>query len=213
MRSRLFLQLFVSVIVTALVALPASAKLIKPATQSIIVFGDSLSAGYGIQQNQSWAALLQARLNQQKLPFQVVNASISGETTSGGLARFADALKTLKPNIVILELGANDGLRGLPVKEMQANLSQMITQAKAAKAKVLLIGMKIPPNYGQKYSKNFTQMYVSLAKQHKIALVPFLLEGVAGKPELIQADGLHPLAVAQPALLGNVWVQLRNLLK
>jgi acyl-CoA thioesterase I len=120
MRSRLFLQLFISVIVTALVALPTSAKLIKPATQSIIVFGDSLSAGYGIQQNQGWAALLQACLNQQKLPFQVVNASISGETTSGGLARFADALKTHKPNIVVLELGANDGLRGLPVKEMQA---------------------------------------------------------------------------------------------
>lgn len=213
MRSRLFLQLFVSVIVTALVALPASAKLIKPATQSIIVFGDSLSAGYGIEQNQGWAALLQARLNQQKLPFQVVNASISGETTSGGLARFADALKTLKPNIVILELGANDGLRGLPVKEMQANLSQMITQAKAAKAKVLLIGMKIPPNYGQKYSRDFSASYVLLAKQHKINLVPFLLEGVAGKPSLIQDDGLHPVAAAQPALLENVWLQLRNLLK
>ncbi len=213
MRSRLFLQLFVSVIVTALVALPASAKLIKPATQSIIVFGDSLSAGYGIRQNQGWAALLQARLNQQKLPFQVVNASISGETTSGGLARFADALKTHKPNIVILELGANDGLRGLPVKEMQANLSQMITQAKAAKAKVLLIGMKIPPNYGQKYSRDFSASYVLLAKQHKINLVPFLLEGVAGKPSLIQDDGLHPVAAAQPALLDNVWLQLRNLLK
>lgn len=213
MRSRLFLQLFISVIVTALVALPASAKLIKPATQNIVVFGDSLSAGYGIQQNQGWAALLQARLNQQKLPFQVVNASISGETTSGGLARFADALKTLKPNIVILELGANDGLRGLPVKEMQANLSQMITQAKAAKAKVLLIGMKIPPNYGQKYSRDFSASYVLLAKQHKINLVPFLLEGVAGKPSLIQDDGLHPVAAAQPALLENVWLQLRNLLK
>ncbi len=216
MRVRLLI-LLISVIVMGLVAFSANARLIAPiaksAPQTILVVGDSLSAGYGVPQGQGWVALLQARLIQQKSNEQVVNASISGETTSGGLARFADALKTHKPSIVILELGANDGLRGLPIKEMQANLSQMIAQAKAAKTKVILVGMKIPPNYGLKYSKNFTQMYVSLAKQHKIALVPFLLEGVAGKPELIQADGLHPLAVAQPALLENVWVQLKNLLK
>ncbi len=213
MRSRLFLQVLVSLIVTALVALPASARLIKPATQTIVVFGDSLSAGYGLQPNESWLSLLQARLNQQKLPYQVINASISGETTSGGLVRFSEMLATHKPNIVILELGANDGLRGLPMSEMFSNLNKMILQAKAAKAKVLLIGMKIPPNYGQKYSRDFSASYAMLAKQHKVKLVPFLLDGVAGKPSLIQDDGLHPLAVAQPALLNNVWPHLKGLLK
>jgi acyl-CoA thioesterase I len=165
-----FLIILISVIVMGLVAFSASAKLIAPiakaAPQTILVFGDSLSAGYGVPQEQGWVALLEQRVIKQKLNFSVINASISGETTSGGLARFAEALKTHKPNIVILELGANDGLRGLPVKEMQANLSQMIAQAKTVKAKVLLIGMKIPPNYGLKYTKNFTQMYVNLAKQN-----------------------------------------------
>ena len=212
MQSRLFLQVFISLIVTALVAWPASAKLINPSTQTIVVFGDSLSAGYGIQQNQSWVSLLQARLKQQKLPYQVINASISGETTSGGLARFSEMLTTHKPSIVILELGANDGLRGLPVSEMRANLNAMIVQAKTAKAKLLLVGMKIPPNYGQKYSRDFSASYTSLAKQHKIKLVPFLLEGVAGKPSLILDDGLHPIAAAQPALLENVWGALKKML-
>ena len=204
-----------SLIVTALVALPASAKLISPSTQTILVFGDSLSASYGVPQGQGWVALLEAKLAQKqssKTTYKVVNASISGETTSGGLARFSAALATHKPNIVILELGANDGLRGLPIAEMQTNLSQMIAQAKTVKAKVLLIGMKIPPNYGLKYSKNFSATYTNLAKQHKIALVPFLLEGVAGKPELIQADGLHPIAAAQPSLLDNVWIVLERML-
>ncbi len=216
MRSRFLFQI-ISVIVMVLVALPASARSTNPATQTpatqtIVVFGDSLSAGYGIEQNQGWVALLQARLSQQKLPYHVVNTSISGETTSGGLARFAEALNTHKPSIVILELGANDGLRGLPVNEMQANLSQMIVQAKTAKAKLLLIGMKIPPNYGQKYSRDFSTSYAVLAKQHKIKLVPFLLDGVAGKPSLIQDDGLHPLAAAQPKLLDNVWKTLQKML-
>ncbi|MBC7756155.1 MAG: arylesterase [Bdellovibrio sp.] len=177
-------------------------------TQTILVFGDSLSAGYGLTQDQGWVVLLGQQLAQNKLgklSYKVVNASISGETTSGGLARFSAALATHKPNIVILELGANDGLRGLPINEMQTNLSQMIVQAKTAKAKVLLVGMKIPPNYGLKYSKNFSATYSNLANQHHIALVPFLLEGVAGKPELTQADGLHPLVIAQPQLLENVW--------
>ena len=207
------LLLGISLIVTALVALPASAKLINPSTQTIVVFGDSLSAGYGIGQNQGWVTLLQTRLTQQKLPYQVVNASISGETTSGGLARFSEMLATHKPSIVILELGANDGLRGLPVNEMRSNLNNMILQAKAAKTKLLLVGMKIPPNYGQKYSRDFSASYAILAKQHKIKLVPFLLEGVAGKPSLIQDDGLHPLSVAQPALLDNVWKIVEKLLK
>ena len=204
-----------SLIVTALVALPASAKLISPSTQTILVFGDSLSASYGVPQGQGWVALLGTKLAQKQLSkttYKVVNASISGETTSGGLASFGAALAINKPNIVILELGANDGLRGLPITEMQANLSQMIAQAKTVNAKVLLLGMRIPPNYGSKYSKNFSSTYANLAKQHNIALVPFLLEGVAGKPELIQADGLHPIAAAQPKLLENVWETLEKML-
>ena len=212
MRSRFLFQM-ISVIVMALVALPASARLINPSTQTILVFGDSLSAGYGIEKNQSWVALLQSRLTQQKLPYTVVNASISGETTSGGLARFNAALTEHKPSIVILELGANDGLRGLPINEMRSNLNKMIIQAKPAKAKVLLVGMKIPPNYGQKYSSDFSASYAILAKQHKINLVPFLLDGVVGKPSLIQDDGLHPVAAAQPKILENVWVQLKGLMK
>jgi acyl-CoA thioesterase-1 len=202
----------ISLIVTALVALPASAKLINPSTQTIVVFGDSLSAGYDIGQNQGWVTLLQTRLTQQKLPYQVVNASISGETTSGGLARFSEMLATHKPSIVILELGANDGLRGLPINEMRSNLNNMILQAKAAKTKLLLVGMKIPPNYGQKYSRDFSASYVILTKQHKIKLVPFLLDGIAGKPSLIQDDGLHPTAEAQPKLRDNVWPKLEKLL-
>ena len=205
------LLLGISLIVTALVALPASAKLINPSTQAIVVFGDSLSAGYGIGQNQGWVTLLQARITQQKLPYQVVNASISGETTSGGLARFSEMLATHKPSIVILELGANDGLRGLPVSDMRSNLISMILQAKAAKTKLVLVGMKILPNYGQKYSRDFSASYAILAKQHKIKLVPFLLDGVAGKPSLIQDDGLHPTAGAQPKLLDNVWPKLEKL--
>ncbi len=204
-----------SLIVTALVAMPVSAKLINPSTQTILVFGDSLSASYGLPQGQGWVALLETKLAQNqagKTTYKVINASISGETTSGGLARFSAALATHKPNIVILELGANDGLRGLPITEMQANLNQMIAQAKAKKIKLLLIGMKIPPNYGLKYTKNFSTAYINLAKQYNIALVPFLLEGVAGKPELIQADGLHPIAAAQPQLLDNVWKVLAKLL-
>ena len=228
MHSRVFnLLLWISVIVMTLVASPVQAKEIRQSstniaakptiasTQTILVFGDSLSASYGVPQGQGWVALLEQKLARNKLDmasYKVVNASVSGETTSGGLVRFSNTLATHKPNIVILELGANDGLRGLPITEMQANLNQMITQAKTAKAKVLLIGMKIPPNYGLKYTKKFSATYTSLAKQHNTALVPFLLEGVAGKPALIQVDGLHPISAAQPQLFDNVWKVLAKML-
>jgi acyl-CoA thioesterase I len=217
MRSRFLFQV-ISVIVMALVAFSASARMVVPAndtkSQTILVFGDSLSAGYGVPQGQGWVALLEKKLAAEPkyTHYKVINASISGETTSGGLARIKQALLVHKPNIVIIELGANDGLRGLQVIDVQQNLNTMISQAKTANAKVLLIGMKIPPNYGLKYTKNFSAMYSNLAKQHKISLVPFLLENVAGKPELIQADGLHPLAVAQPKLLENVWIKLIKML-
>jgi acyl-CoA thioesterase I len=215
MRSRfnLLFNVFtvVSLIVSTLVALPVNAKQTSP--QTIVVFGDSLSAAYGIPQDEGWVALLQPRLTQQKLNYQVINASISGETTSGGLSRFSDMLKSQKPNIVIIELGANDGLRGLSEVETSNNLEAMIQQAKKTNTKVLLLGMKIPPNYGLKYSRQFSENYQNLAKKHSIQLVPFFLEGVAGNPNLIQADGLHPTAAAQAKLLGNVWPILTKMLK
>lgn len=205
--SKLILSLAISLAAIGLVATSAQA------TQTIVVFGDSLSAAYGIQQNEGWVTLLENKLNQQKLNYKVVNASISGETSSGGLGRFKSILNTHKPNIVVIELGANDGLRGLSVHEMQNNLNSMITQAKAAKAKVLLLGMKIPPNYGIQYTQQFSETYASLAQKHDLTLVPFFLDGVAGDPSLILDDGLHPKAVAQARLLENVWPQLRKLLK
>ncbi len=215
MRSRfnLLFNVFtaVSLIVSTLVALPVNAKQTSP--QTIVVFGDSLSAAYGIPQHEGWVALLQQRLTQQKLNYQVINASISGETTSGGLSRISDMLKTQKPSIVIIELGANDGLRGLSAVETSNNLEAMIQQAKKTNAKVLLLGMKIPPNYGLKYSRQFSENFQNLAKKHSIQLVPFFLEGVAGNPDLIQADGLHPTAAAQAKLLGNVWLILTKMLK
>lgn len=213
MRSRfsLLLNVFtaVSLLVSTLVAHPTSAKQTSPV---IVIFGDSLSAAYGISQHEGWVALLQQRLNQQKLNYQVINASISGETTSGGLSRFAEMLKQQKPNIVLIELGGNDGLRGLSAVETYNNLEAMIQQAKKANAKVLLIGMKIPPNYGLKYSRQFSENYQSLAKKHGVTLVPFLLDDVAGKPDLVQADGLHPTAAAQAQLLENVWATLIKML-
>ncbi|MES2580991.1 MAG: arylesterase [Pseudomonadota bacterium] len=183
------------------------------ATQTIVIFGDSLSAAYGIQQNEGWVTLLENKLNQQKLDYKVINTSISGETTSGGLGRFKTMLTTHKPNIVVIELGANDGLRGLSVHEMQSNLNNMINQAKAVKAKVMLLGMRIPPNYGIQYTQQFSETYANLAQKHGLILVPFFLDGVAGDPSLILDDGLHPKAVAQAKLLENVWPQLRKILK
>lgn len=180
--------------------------------RTILIYGDSLSAAYGIPSQQGWAHLLSERVQLEKLAYQVVNASISGETTDGGLTRMTSSLNQAKPEIVILELGANDGLRGLPVKNMVANLDAMIRLCKKSGAKVLLVGMKIPPNYGPKYTEEFSQAYAKLAKQHKIALVPFMLENIAAKPELIQQDGLHPNVTAQPMVLENIWPQLSKLL-
>lgn len=205
-----FLSFVFSLIVASLVAMPANAKVANP--QAIVIFGDSLSAAYGIKQDEGWVALLQQRLNEQKIFGQVVNASISGETTSGGLSRFADMLKQQNPNIVVIALGGNDGLRGLNVTEINSNLDKMILQAKAINAQVLLLGVKIPPNYGLKYSQQFSDNYQQLAKKHAIKLVPFFLDGVAGNPKLIQADGLHPLATAQPKILDNVWPTLKTML-
>ncbi len=213
MHSRLFgfiRSTFITVFSALVFALVASTA---QAAQTIVVFGDSLSAAYGIQPNTGWVALLENKLKQQNSAYKVVNASISGETTSGGLTRFDQMLKTHQPNIVVIELGANDGLRGLSLSDMQNNLNSMISQAKAKNATVMLLGMKIPPNYGIQYTQKFSAIYETLAQKYKLNLVPFFLDGVAGNRNLVQDDGLHPTAAAQPKLLENIWPKLESLLK
>jgi len=179
----------------------------------ILVYGDSLSASYGVAKQQGWVSFLQKKLINHQYKYDVINASISGETTSGGLTRLASTLTRTKPSIIILELGANDGLRGLPVKDMTNNLSNMIAQSKKANVKVILVGMKIPPNYGPKYTESFSKAYPQLSQQHKVSLVPFMLENIAAKPNLIQDDGLHPNALGQPMMLDNIWPKLQLMLK
>jgi acyl-CoA thioesterase-1 len=183
------------------------------AAGTILVYGDSLSAAYGIAQEKGWVALLEARLRREKADYSVANASISGETTSGGLSRLAKVLEKHKPSITVIELGANDGLRGLPVAEMRRNLAAMIAQAKAAKSRVLLVAVKMPPNYGADYNRAFDAAFTELAREHKTGLVPFLFEGFAEKREYYQPDNLHPTAEAQPMLLENVWKALKPMLK
>jgi acyl-CoA thioesterase I len=185
----------------------------QSAPQSIVVFGDSLSAAYGIAQARGWVALLAERLKRERPDYSVVNASISGETTAGGAARIGKTLAQHRPAVVILELGANDGLRGLPVAQMRDNLASMIGQAQKAGARVLLVGMKLPPNYGPEYTRAFEAAYGELAKRHKSALVAFLLEDFAEKPELFQPDRIHPTEAAQPLMMERVWKALQPMLK
>lgn len=209
MYSRFLLWLFkLSLILMPLVATPSHAA------STILVFGDSLSAAYGLSSHErGWVSLLDSRLKAERYPYQVVNASISGETTAGGLSRLKQAIAQHQPSILILELGANDGLRGLPVDAMQQNLTKMLTLAKQNNLKVLLVGMRIPPNYGPQYTQAFHDSFTTMAKQFKVSLVPFLLENVAGKPDLNQDDGLHPTADAQPIILNTIWATLQTLLK
>lgn len=209
-RVRLLRQLFVSLLAFSFVAWSPQVFAANP---KILIFGDSLSAAYGLPQQEGWAALLQKKLNEERYQYDVVNASVSGETTSGGLSRLNAALAETQAAIIILELGANDGLRGLPLSAMNANLSAMIKQSKKNKAKVLLLGMKIPPNYGPRYAQSFSLTYSQLSKDHKVSLVPFMLENVAARPDLIQQDGLHPNALGQPIILENIWPHLQSLLK
>ena len=178
----------------------------------ILVFGDSISAGYGLPLEQGWVELLKTRLKSQGYGDQVVNASVSGETTAGGLARLPRALEVHHPSIVILELGGNDGLRGLPIAQMRANLTQMAALSSAAGAKVLLLGMRMPPNYGPQYTQQFATVFSDLAAERKIPLVPFLLTNIALSPALLQGDDIHPNALGQPILLDNVWPTLKPLL-
>jgi acyl-CoA thioesterase-1 len=180
---------------------------------TILVLGDSLSAALGIRPEQGWVALLAQRLQAQGYGYQIVNASVSGETTSGGLERLPRALQLHQPGTVILELGANDGLRGLPVDETRENLARMVRLSQAAGARVLLVGMRIPPNYGPRYTEQFARMFPELANQYHLPLVPFLLEKVALDPTRMQQDGMHPNARGEPPVLDTLWPYLKPLLK
>ena len=197
-----------------LVVLWLAAVSANAATPVILVFGDSISAGYGLPRvEQGWAALLQAKLKQEGYGYEVVNASVSGETTAGGLARLPRALNLHHPAVVLLELGGNDGLRALPVAQMRENLARMAELAATAGAKVLLLGMRIPPNYGPEYTAEFSRVYADLARDQKLPVVSFLLNGIAQKPDLMQADGIHPNQAGQPKLLDAVWPALKPLLQ
>jgi acyl-CoA thioesterase-1 len=181
--------------------------------RTILVLGDSLSAAYGIRPEQGWVALLTQRLKAQGYGYEVVNASVSGETSSGGLQRLPRALQIHHPGMVILELGANDGLRGLPLAVTKENLTKMVQLLQAGGARVLLVGIRIPPNYGPRYANEFAALYPAVAKQYQLPLVPFLLDKVALDPGLMQEDGLHPNASGEPQVLDTVWQQLEPLLK
>jgi acyl-CoA thioesterase-1 len=180
---------------------------------TILVFGDSLSAGYGLAHiDQGWVGMLREKLKSEGYGYQVVNASVSGETTAGGLARLPRALEMHHPKLVILELGANDGLRALPIEQMRANLGDMVDETVRAGARVLLLGIRIPPNYGPEYTEKFYQVFEEVARAKAVPRVPFLLADVALEPGLMQADGLHPNEQGQPKLLATVWSALKPLL-
>jgi acyl-CoA thioesterase-1 len=183
------------------------------APNTILVLGDSLSAGYGVKVDATWVALLNQRLAKQGYGYRVVNASISGETTAGARSRLPRALELHKPAVVIVELGGNDGLRGLPLKQVRGNFENLIEASQAAQAKVVLVGMRMPPNYGAEYANSFHALYGELAKKYDVPLVDFFLDGVALDDTLMQADGIHPNATAQPKLLDNLWPALSKVLK
>lgn len=178
----------------------------------ILVLGDSLSAGYGIERSRGWVALLQNRLRETGYPHRVVNASISGDTTAGGLARLPRALEQFQPDILIIELGGNDGLRGIATRQTREHLDRMITLARAAESRPLLLGMMLPPNFGKAFTEKFLLLYRDLAVQRRVPLVPFFLAGVADRPEWMQGDGIHPNADGQPLMLEHVWERLRPML-
>jgi acyl-CoA thioesterase I len=198
--------------VGALLTLAASASAYS-APKTVLVLGDSLSAEYGLARGSGWVALLEHKLKAERIDAQVVNASISGETTSGGRARLPALLQQYHPAVVVIELGANDGLRGLPVAAAEDNLRSMVALAQKNHAKVLLVGMRMPPNYGRAYTERFYGMYKELSSQTKSPLVPFMLDGVADKPALFQQDRLHPLAQAHPTILANIWPKFSALIK
>ena len=190
-----------------------SERPVASAAPTILVLGDSVSAGYGLESQQGWVSLLQSKLTAQGYGYRVINASVSGETTTGGAARLPRALELHRPKIVIIELGGNDGLRGLPLSTSRNNLQRMIELSRDSGAKILLLGMKIPPNYGPRYAEGFEKVFRELASRYQLAFEPFFLEKIALEPEMMQADGLHPTAKAQPIMLDTVWPALVPLLK
>ncbi|MEO6104718.1 MAG: arylesterase [Pseudoxanthomonas sp.] len=200
-------------LVLATLAPVSFAQTTTPAARTILVMGDSLSADFGLSARQGWVALTADRVGQTHPGWRVVNASISGETTAGGASRIAAELKRTRPAVVVIELGANDGLRGLPLAQTRANLKRMITQSQASGAKVLLIGMRMPPNLGRDYTQGFERNFSELSKLHKAAFLPFLLEPIARDRANFQADNLHPVAAAQPELRDHVWKSLAPLLE
>jgi acyl-CoA thioesterase I len=202
---------FFSLLLYLLMLLAASAAA-GAGTPTVLVFGDSLSAGYGIDVDQSWTALLQARLAIQGYEHRVINASISGETTEGGAARIDDALARFEPELVILELGGNDGLRGFPPERIEANLRTVIERSHASGAEVVLLGIRIPPNYGPRYTRAFESVYRELAAELNVPWIEFFMEGVAMNDELMQEDGIHPNAKAQGILLENAWPVIKEAL-
>jgi acyl-CoA thioesterase I len=195
-------------LILALIGVPATAS-----AGTILVFGDSLSAGYGLAQDHSWVALLEKRLRDDGFSYKVANASISGETTAGGANRITGALQAHQPDIVVIELGANDGLRGQSVDSMKRNLESIIDASRRAKAEVLLVGMRLPPNYGPAYTEKFRQAYNELARSKKTAFVPFLFEGFADDLRYFQSDRVHPTAEAQALMLDTIWKGLKALLR
>jgi acyl-CoA thioesterase-1 len=190
----------------------ARSTIAESGQNKILILGDSLSAAYGIEQSKSWVELLSARLAADYNEYSLVNSSISGDTTANGLNRLPSELEQHHPAIVIIALGANDGLRGISLPYIKNNLQKLISQSLDANAKVLLAGIQIPPNYGKKYTHQFTRLYPALAQQYQTDLIPFLLQGVAGQPEMIQSDGLHPNQKAQPRIMQNVWEYLLPML-
>jgi acyl-CoA thioesterase-1 len=200
----------------ALVSLPLrahAANAPEPAKPVIVVLGDSISAEYGLPRDTGWVALMRQRLADERIDYSVANASISGDTTSGGRARLPALMERLKPSIVIVELGANDALRGVPLSTTEDNLRTIIEQAQQGHAKVVLIGMYVPPNYGPDYTQKFHGLYGELSKEFHLPLVPFLLAGIVDKPDMFQADQIHPTQQAQPVLLDNVWPAIKPLLR
>jgi len=200
-------------IVLLAVGIAAWTGTLYAAPGKIVVVGDSLSAGYGVNNEQGWVSLLQRRLSENGYDFDVINASVSGDTTAQGLSKFPAVLQRHRPAIVIIELGGNDGLRALAVDMIRQNLSQMIQLSQAKKTKVLLVGTRLPPNYGPVYTSSFEAIYAELAKKHQIELVPFLMQDVATQNDLMQDDGIHPNAAGHRIMLNNLWPQLEKLIK
>ena len=210
LRSRIHLCLCA---LSVLIAVGSAAGQAASPTRTVLVVGDSLSAEFGLPRDTGWVSRLSGRLARQERQYSVVNASISGDTTSGGRARLPRLLQTVEPDIVVIELGGNDGLRGLDLEQMRDNLQAMIEACRAAHARVLLVGVRIPPNYGRDYSERFFQTFASLAARNRVELVPFLMDGFADRLELFQADRIHPNQQAQERMLDNVWTRLLPMLR